>query len=46
MIVEAMEKNKYRAMIGSDAAMMDFLCRLIPERAARIIYSQMGEILK
>ncbi len=46
IIVDGMEKNKYHIFIGSDAKMMDFLCRLMPERAARIIYSQMRSLLK
>jgi short-subunit dehydrogenase len=45
IIVEGMEKNKYRVLVGSDAKMMDYLCRLMPERAAKIIYSQMRSLL-
>ena len=45
IIIDGMEKNKYRVLVGSDAKMMDMLCRLMPERAARIIYSQMQSIL-
>jgi short-subunit dehydrogenase len=45
IIVDGMEKNKYHILIGSDAKMMDFLCRLMPERAAKIIYSQMRSLL-
>lgn len=45
MMVEGIEKNKYRVLVGSDAKMMDFLCRLMPERAARIIYTQMRSLL-
>jgi short-subunit dehydrogenase len=45
IIVGGMEKNKYRILVGSDAKMMDFLCRLMPERAAKIIYSQMRSLL-
>lgn len=45
IIVEGMEKNKYRVLVGSDAKMMDWLCRLMPERAAKIIYSQMRSLL-
>jgi short-subunit dehydrogenase len=44
-IVDGIEKKKYRVLIGSDAVMMDLLCRLMPERAAKIIYSQMRSIL-
>jgi short-subunit dehydrogenase len=45
IIVDGMEKNKYRVLIGSDAKMMDFLCRLMPERAAKILYNQMRSLL-
>ncbi len=45
IIVDGMEKNKYHVFVGSDAKMMDFLTRLMPERAARIIYSQMRSLL-
>jgi short-subunit dehydrogenase len=44
-IVEGIEKNAYRVLIGSDAKMMDFLYRLMPKRAARIIFEQMKSIL-
>ncbi len=44
-ILDGMEKNKYHILIGSDAKTMDFLCRLMPERAAKIIYSQMRSLL-
>ena len=45
LIVNAIEKNLYRVNIGSDSKLMDFLYRLMPERAARIIYSQMRSLL-
>lgn len=45
MIIEAMEADKFRATIGKDAAMMDKLSRLMPERAAAIIYKQMKSLL-
>lgn len=45
IIVDGMEKNKYRILVGSDAKTMDFLCRLMPDRAAKIIYSQMRSLL-
>lgn len=44
-IIEAIEKNSYKAFIGSDAKMMDRLTRLMPERAAAIIYKQMASLL-
>jgi len=45
IILDGMEKNKYRILVGQDAAFMDFLCRLSPERAARFIYNQMKSLL-
>jgi len=45
IILDAMESNKYRVLVGQDAAFMDFLCRLSPERAARMIYNQMKALL-
>jgi len=44
-IIAGIEKKKYRVLIGSDAKMMDFLSRLMPERAAKIIYAQMKALL-
>ncbi len=45
IIVEGMEKNKYHILVGSDAKMMDFLCRLAPKYAAQLIYKQMSSLL-
>jgi short-subunit dehydrogenase len=45
VIVDALEKGKYHAFIGNDAKMMDFLSRLMPEKAAGIIYKQMASLL-
>lgn len=45
IIIDGMEKNKYHVLVGSDAKMMDLLRRLMPERAARIISSQMRSLL-
>jgi short-subunit dehydrogenase len=45
IIVDGMEKNRYRVLVGSDAKMMDFLSRLMPERATRMIYAQMRSLL-
>ena len=45
-IINGMEKNKYRVLIGSDAKLMDFLTRLAPEYAAKLIYKQMKSLLK
>lgn len=45
IIVDAMERDAYRVMVGKDAKMMDRLSRLVPEKAAAIIYKQMKELL-
>ena len=45
-IIDGMEKNKFRVLVGSDAKMMDFLYRLMPEKAANLIFSQMKTLLK
>ena len=44
-IIKAIDRNAYKAFIGSDAKMMDKLTRLMPERAAKIIYDQMKSLL-
>ncbi|MDO8963963.1 MAG: SDR family oxidoreductase [Coriobacteriia bacterium] len=45
MILDGMEKNAYRVMVGSDAKMLDRLSRLSPLKAATIIYQQMRSLL-
>lgn len=44
-IVRAIEQNAYRVHIGSDAKTMDRLRRLMPERAAKLIYDNMKSLL-
>jgi len=46
IIIEGMEKNKYRVMVGSDSSFMDFLYRLSPKFAAEFIYKKMKDLLK
>jgi short-subunit dehydrogenase len=46
LIVEAMEKNKFRVLVGSDASFMDKLCRLAPVFAKNFIAKKMGDLLK
>ncbi|MGF1506750.1 MAG: SDR family NAD(P)-dependent oxidoreductase [Anaerolineae bacterium] len=45
IIVEAVERDRYRVLVGSDARLMDFLYRLSPKRAARFIFKQMESLL-
>lgn len=44
-IVDGMAKDKYRVLVGSDAAMMDRLYRLAPAFAADFIARQMKSLL-
>lgn len=45
-IIEAIEKGPFRMMIGRDAAMLDRLSRLAPQRAVEMIAKKMASILK
>ncbi len=45
VIVEAMERGKFRATIGADAAAMDRIARLSPKKATELIAKQMGDLL-
>jgi NAD(P)-dependent dehydrogenase (short-subunit alcohol dehydrogenase family) len=44
-LLDAMEADRYHAMIGNDARMLDLFTRLAPERAARMVWSQMKGLL-
>jgi short-subunit dehydrogenase len=44
-IITGLNKNAYKIFIGSDAKAMDKLTRLMPERAAKIIYDNMKALL-
>lgn len=45
-VVDAMERDKFRAMVGKDAAMLDILYRLNPRRAVGFIVKKMGALIK
>lgn len=45
IMLDAIEKGSYRALVGSDAKTMDFLYRLSPKRAANFIFKQMKNLL-
>jgi len=45
ILLDAMEKNRYRLLLGSDARLMDALYRLHPRRAAAFIANQMKDLL-
>ncbi|MDD5018560.1 MAG: SDR family NAD(P)-dependent oxidoreductase [Eubacteriales bacterium] len=44
-IVNGIEKNRYRFSIGIDAAVMDFICRISPNRGGRFLYQIMKSVL-
>ncbi len=46
MIIAGIEKNAYHVFVGNDSKMMDFLVRLAPKRAAKLIFDQMKSLLK
>lgn len=41
MIIEAIEKNKYRKMVGKDARLLDILYRIYPQKAVNFIMKKM-----
>ena len=45
IILEGIERGRYRVLVGPDATFMDALYRLHPQRAARFIYEQMRALL-
>ncbi len=44
-IVDAIERDAYRVLVGRDARLMDVLYRLAPRRAAALIKKQMANLL-
>lgn len=46
LLVEAMEKDKFRALLGSDSKTMDMLYRFNPKYATHMIYKKMKNLLK
>ncbi len=46
IIINGVEKNKFRILVGRDAKFMDFLSRLNPEYATKFIAKQMAALLK
>lgn len=45
IILDGMEQDRYRVLVGSDARLMDLLYRLSPKHAAQLIYRQMKSLL-
>lgn len=46
IILEGIEQNRYRVLVGSDATFLDRFYRLSPERAANFIFKQMKSLLE
>jgi short-subunit dehydrogenase len=46
IILDAVERNAYRVLVGSDARTMDLIYRLNPLWAVRMIYRNMRDLLK
>jgi short-subunit dehydrogenase len=44
-IIDGMEKNRYRILVGNDAAFLDFIYRVNPKRAAGFIGRKMQSLL-
>ena len=45
IILDGMEQNQHRVLVGSDAKMLDRLYRLHPRRAAGFLANQMKDLL-
>jgi len=45
IMLDGIEKNSYRVLVGSDSKLMDFLYRLNPKGAANFIFKQMKDLL-
>lgn len=45
IIVNGIENNRYRVLVGSDATFLDRFYRLSPERAAKFIFNKMRALL-
>jgi NAD(P)-dependent dehydrogenase (short-subunit alcohol dehydrogenase family) len=45
IIVDGIERNRYRVLVGLDAKLMDFLYRISPKHAADLIYKLMKSLL-
>jgi short-subunit dehydrogenase len=45
IMINGIEQNRYRVLVGSDSAFMDFIYRLSPRRAANYIFKQMKSLL-
>ncbi|MCB0700718.1 MAG: SDR family NAD(P)-dependent oxidoreductase [Chitinophagales bacterium] len=46
IMISAIEKNKFRVLVGSDARMLDIIYRLSPRRAVDMIVKKMGDMVR
>lgn len=46
IIIEGMEKNKFRIVVGNDAKFLDFLYRFSPKYATNFVQKKMAELRK
>lgn len=46
VMIKAIEKNKFRVTVGSDARMLDIFYRISPKRAVDMIVKKMGDMVK
>ncbi len=44
IIIEGIEQNKFRVLVGKDAKMLDFFYRLAPQKAVNFITKQMAKM--
>ena len=45
VIIRGIENNRYRLSVGFDAAILDFICRMDPNRSERWVYQLMKTVL-
>ncbi len=45
IIIDGMEKDRYRVLVGKDAKLMDLFCRMNPKSAAKLINQKMQALL-
>jgi len=45
IIINAMERDRRNVLVGQDSKFMNFICRVAPQQAAKLIYTQMKTLL-
>ena len=46
IIINAVEKNKFRVLVGKDASFLDLFYRINPEKAVNFIVKKMSSMMK